>query len=1580
MPFYDPEDKNLPNLFEENEDNFPAMKFEVEFLNPLICLLSDSLKNSEQEMYCIKTEIKFYINKEKVSDLKKIMKKELKTYEHAIKTLKEKPGSEKIIQSLEKKMRERTSWKMKFTINEISPFICRLEQVLWSENIFIAKRKLINNFNLSYSNKTKLTLDSSNGLFMEKNKNLLKISKIIANLSFNNIMLFTKVMLYYNYLQGPEYQKDYDALLYYTNKKKIYDAKVKKREEEEENEKNLEKKYKKKKNQNENQIQETKEENEINEIKTNEEEEKKNNKEENNNIKIEIKNEINENNKNSFDGEDIKIEEDKKIISSKENEESKENKENEIINNNKNNKNLESDDEDSDDENTIHNRKSKLENNSDNSSEDSEEEDNNSNIKLGGSSDNKSKSNTDSKSKQSHEHKKPKTKTIASQTTLDRYTISGFDVVLIDNQDNSFYPFMFISFPNLLYSSNTINSFDIINSKMDLQFQIMVYNYISSNWEPLIEGANCTLINLYDSSNKNHIINRYKLLLNNNNAEQNNNNNKIENTKNEKEEKNEKVRIEDKTMLNLNISNLTVSILYPIFIRWSESYNELNSKKNNNIYGTEQVNEKKEKKMKISNLTLYNYTGKQIILDNSLFNQEEQLNNILNDEDYMDYDHLNPSKELIDNRKSFEIEYKDIITNEENIENIIVEEGDEPKNNFGSLFNNDYNNKIKIDIKECRIKENQNEIKVDKVSTKKISFKSKLKLSKEISKYSYIVSKVALNDKKKSVLLFSPLCFKNKTEFIIHIKIECNPFPPLKDINLGPQEILPIPFEYIGGYIFFKIVEKTSIKIKLIDFMNTNDLLKEIEFQGKYVTLYYSAPEEESLYRIIQIKTYYVIRNLLPFDILYSVKKSKNGKFTAYETLPKHTKKNINDVSCKNDLIADIKFLDFQTVNPSPLYKVNKKDENSFIIKFIDKSRQEMNLLCTIIKKGKITVVLHPNSILLNHASDELLFFYGKRKTKEKENKEIPGKIEFRGLTDKKGNIFLLKNDTNKIHLKYNNYISEPFSLDAIGTETIIKCKYKISEINTNDKKNNNNQININTEKDNDLKKKYVEFVMQNKIYLLAKDLDLYCNVIEFVPRYIIYNKLKYRLILSYNKNKEILIMQPEQREAFYFFGMGIGTELLMTIHEKNVEWEYSFPFSLDNRNLTTIQLVNADKTKRKFINISLKLFGISKVLVITEAKINSSRIKIDNYSSNISLKVYQQGFPNNEIYLNPCTQSIFAWHSIKDKKILRFNFGFGELDKCCIMVNHKTKYEILNENLEVIKGKNNKESKMYPYEEIIPIYVNNYQGQMIKLVISTDGEKFIVKIHDQIYTSQKISHKKTEIEFQAEIPKFGLSLIGDNTYSTCHAKNFAGYNRTEICYITIENIQVYYGTETSEKKSNKKMQIKFKYLEVDNQISPFTNFPIIISPIYENDMNKNNAPDFFNATYSSEDNIKENIFKILELRFLIQSFYLNLESNLVSAVLNLVKNITIYLQTYLTEIHPLYLPAQENAKNHIIITSNYSFPPWFTSLGENDSDDNNIFLCYLETSPIDIIFSFISENKDKIFSELLMNNPILSI
>ena len=254
-------------------------------------------------------------------------------------------------------------------------------------------------------------------------------------------------------------------------------------------------------------------------------------------------------------------------------------------------------------------------------------------INLENSSLDKSKSD-DIKNKKVNSDKNHKSKTILAYYSSDRYIINGFDIILIDNQENSFLPFMFLTLPKIEYSSTTANLFNITNAKMDLQFQIMIYNYVSSIWEPFIEGANCILISFSDSSNKDHIINRYKLLLNNTNEDPKNNSSF---TKNEQNDNKKKLRNEDKTTLNISVSNLTICILYPIFIRWSESYNELNMKKDKN----EEI-QKKEKKMKISNLTLYNYTGKQIILDNSNNNnQEEMVNEIQNDDDYPDYGHLN---------------------------------------------------------------------------------------------------------------------------------------------------------------------------------------------------------------------------------------------------------------------------------------------------------------------------------------------------------------------------------------------------------------------------------------------------------------------------------------------------------------------------------------------------------------------------------------------------------------------------------------------------------------------------------------------------------------------------------------------------------------------------------------------------------------------------------------------------------------------------------------------------------------------------------------------------------------------------
>ena len=70
FPFYDKTSKDLPNLFDPDEDNRPGMKMFIKLNNPLICFLTDDISNKEQELICITSEVRFGIKNDKMSIMK----------------------------------------------------------------------------------------------------------------------------------------------------------------------------------------------------------------------------------------------------------------------------------------------------------------------------------------------------------------------------------------------------------------------------------------------------------------------------------------------------------------------------------------------------------------------------------------------------------------------------------------------------------------------------------------------------------------------------------------------------------------------------------------------------------------------------------------------------------------------------------------------------------------------------------------------------------------------------------------------------------------------------------------------------------------------------------------------------------------------------------------------------------------------------------------------------------------------------------------------------------------------------------------------------------------------------------------------------------------------------------------------------------------------------------------------------------------------------------------------------------------------------------------------------------------------
>ena len=149
---------------------------------------------------------------------------------------------------------------------------------------------------------------------------------------------------------------------------------------------------------------------------------------------------------------------------------------------------------------------------------------------------------------------------------------------------------------------------------------------------------------------------------------------------------------------------------------------------------------------------------------------------------------------------------------------------------------------------------------------------------------------------------------------------------------------------------------------------------------------------------------------------------------------------------------------------------------------------------------------------------------------------------------------------------------------------------------------------------------------------------------------------------------------------------------------------------------------------------------------------------------------------------------------------------------------------------------------------------------------------------------------------------------------------------------------------------------------------------------------NINEGNPFFNFAMLTTMNNKNNIIKISLLNYLIQSFIFSVESNVVKGLLNFIQNITIELNTYITEINPIFLNhtnsnLQNNnssyEKDDIIIKESYFMPEWITKTNISNIEEKEklIFISSINLSPLESSLTFQNLTKDNLFSSLLNNN-----
>ena len=137
------------------------------------------------------------------------------------------------------------------------------------------------------------------------------------------------------------------------------------------------------------------------------------------------------------------------------------------------------------------------------------------------------------------------------------------------------------------YRSNSLGD-QQSTSRLSITFLLLTYNYIAGLWEPLIE------------------LGEFEANMNSSIVEGKAKNNDC------------MIRIDPlgDSVLNVNISDLTLIFLFSIYERWMQMYSDLENKYETVIAAFDS----QIKKMRVSNQTIFNYTGRKIFI----FREEDE--------------------------------------------------------------------------------------------------------------------------------------------------------------------------------------------------------------------------------------------------------------------------------------------------------------------------------------------------------------------------------------------------------------------------------------------------------------------------------------------------------------------------------------------------------------------------------------------------------------------------------------------------------------------------------------------------------------------------------------------------------------------------------------------------------------------------------------------------------------------------------------------------------------------------------------------------------------------------------------------
>ena len=716
-------------------------------------------------------------------------------------------------------------------------------------------------------------------------------------------------------------------------------------------------------------------------------------------------------------------------------------------------------------------------------------------------------------------------------------------------------------------------------------------------------------------------------------------------------------------------------------------------------------------------------------------------------------------------------------------------------------------------------------------------------LRHSISNDLWIVSENSISENRSiNISLYSPIIFRNKSMYTLIIKIS-NPNKKEEELLVLKPNCtvgLPLSFMHKDTYFNFKLIDveiNDDNKIENddyskkynLDVLNKTEYREKIKFKNKILVMNYDS--EITNIRTLVISSEYSIINCLPCDIYFNFKNhDKSIK------IDKCSQKYIDNSS---NYQSDI-FLSINTVNG--IFKSRnfniislKENEEGNYIEFQDGYYQSFYLLYHLMKNNEENVlVIYAEAIIYNNSELNIDIISSNKDNNlcfgvSKNVYLVSSKIEYKDVS------IQLKLINNAFKSKKYSFFDLMEASPYLGVNMINEFGRVLS-------------LNI--------KKTFSYISIKNNPNFKENIMSM---VFSILPCCRITNLLSTQKFLICEKDdlKNIMIINPLKKRAFYFFEKGFDFQFgisVLNLNAKKCSFIIKFQFNrIGIYTLSTDNLTFNIEVRKDPSNGCIDVF-------IIENNIENSQILLENLT-NEGISIFQEKYQKFNQILFPKEKQPLKIYDYESKNFI-------------IQTDNSAKKIILN----------NMKDKIKINDKIIALVEENKIKKRITFYLL---EEF-VKLNSSIINNY----------FKFEFGSIFISIISDNEFQD---KKLLNYQRNELLLLVFSKLALTLSVETSTGILNKDfIEIIFNIddFSIHNQINEDCKFPCILY---------NTSPFlFFNGVIDFYRSV--NIIKLKSKLFQIGKLELGIDPNFFIKLLDFFANILYRMNITNFNVHELFI------------------------------------------------------------------------